>query len=116
MRIYSRQEFLKLPVGTIYCKGKEWYFDNLCIKGESLLWEDGMGDWYEMDPAWVGGKNSGECFDRLQEMLDKQASYPMQNAECRDGCFEDTDLFLVFEKNDLIILRDYIEQAIANCN
>lgn len=107
---------MDLPEGTLYCKGKEWFFEHMCIKGKSIKWGDGIGDWYEMDPCWVDGNNSGECFSRLQEMLDKKASYPMQNCECRDGCFDPDDLFLVFEKDDLVILKNYIEEAIANCS
>lgn len=36
MRILRRQEFLLLPVGTLYARGKPWAFDNLQIKGETI--------------------------------------------------------------------------------
>ena len=108
MRIYKRDEFMKLPPGTAFCKGKEWYFNGVNFKGETI-----GNDWYEADPAWVDGRNSEECFERLEKMLNGGASYPMKNSECRDGYFDDEDLFLVFEEGDLKILRDWIDAAIS---
>ena len=115
MRIYTRHEFLDLPEGTIFAKGKEWYFDQLQVKGKTLPADDGgyCGDFYTMEFAWVDGEDSMECINRLYEMLEQKKSYPMQNSECRDGMFDLDDLFLVFEKADLLILKQYIEKAIA---
>ena len=111
MRIYTRADFLKLPPGTAYCKGKRWHFTGLGFKGESL-----DNDWYETDPAWVDGYDSGECFGRLEEMLATGASYPMDDSECRDGLFEPDDLFLVLEKDDLRQLRKWVDTAIHACS
>ena len=108
MRIYGRKEFLKLPAGTAYFKGKRWHFDGLTFKGDSL-----RNDWFETDPGWIDGKGSGECFDRLEEMLTDGASYPMQGVERRDGCYDDDDLFLVPERDDLLKLREWIDAAIS---
>ncbi len=110
MRIYTRSDFLKLPSGTAFCKGKRWHFGGVVFKGESL-----SNDWFEADPAWVDGEDCGECFDRLEKMLNDGASYPMQTSECRDGLFEDDDLFLVLEKDDLRRLREWIDAAVRVC-
>jgi hypothetical protein len=115
MRIYTRREFLKLPEGTVYASGKEWYFEGPKIKGKTIWFDDienDIHDFYEQDFNWVEGKDSGECFDRLADMLATGSSYPMQNSICRDGMFDPDDLFLVYEKADLEILKAYIEEAI----
>lgn len=110
MRIYRRKEFLALPAGTAYCKGKEFVFEGLTFKGEGY----GMAnDWFVFDPAWVDGQDSGECLHRLDEMLQAGASYPMQDSICRDGLYDDDAIFLVFERADLMKLREHIDAAIA---
>lgn len=111
MRVMNKADFLKLPPGVAYCCGKKWYFYSLNFKGDSI--PDTVGDWYELDPAWVDGHDSGECFDRLTDMLEKGASYPMQDSECRNGLYEDDDIFLVFEKADLLKLKEWIDAAIS---
>lgn len=108
MRVVNRETFLKLPAGTVYAKGVPWSFNSLCFKGESL-----GNDWYEHDPAWVEANDSGEAFDRLERMLHQGASYPMEDAEGRDGLFDADAIFLIFEKADLEKLRGLIDNAIS---
>jgi hypothetical protein len=108
MRCVDRKTFLSLPAGTIYCKGKQWFFEGLCIKGDSI----GDIDWYEHDPAWVDADDSGEAFDRLEKMLTAGASFPMQDSECRDALFDKEAIFLIFERDDLQKLRGYVDTAL----
>lgn len=91
MRVYTRAEFMKLPAGTMYCKGVRWSFGALCVKDITTDYND----WYEMSLDWIDGRNSEECFDRLQVMLDSGASFPMQNSIYRDGMFDEENIFLV---------------------
>jgi hypothetical protein len=107
MRIYRRTEFLKLPPGTVYAKGVPWAFEDLSFKGDTT-----GNDWWEHSPTWVDAESSEEAFGRLNEMLEGGASYPMANSECRDGCFNDDAIFLVFERTDLEKLRELIDGAI----
>jgi hypothetical protein len=109
MRIYRRKEFLQLPEGTFYAKGKPWYFGPLEIKHDTTDY----GDWWSLDPCWIAANNSGEAVDRLDQMLDKGSSFPMEDAISRDGLHEEDALFLVFEKDDLRGLRDMIDKAIS---
>ena len=100
MRVMNRADFLKQPSGTVYAKGVRWAFDGLCIKGESL-----ESDWAYLNPCWVEGYDSGECFDRLEEMLTKGFNYPGDRGGfVRDGLFETGAAFLVFDQRDLIPL------------
>lgn len=109
MRVVDRATFLALPPGTIYCKGVRWAFEGLNVKQETA----GSNDWYALDPAWVDGHDSGECIDRLEEMLAKGASYPMQDSACRDGLFDADAVFLIFERADLLTLRAWIDAALT---
>ena len=108
MRVVDRKTFLALPPWTAYCKGTQWEFNGICFKGETI-----GNDWYEHNPAWVEAEDSGQAFERLDDMLKNGASFPMDNSECRDGLYDDDAVFLIFERADLEVLRDCIEQAIA---
>lgn len=53
-----------------------------------------------------------QAVDRLDDMLENGASYPMDASYGRDGCFNEADLFLVFERADLVQLGKIVDQAI----
>lgn len=111
MKVINRTDFMKLPAGTAFCKGKPWYFGSICFKGDTL--DTPTGDWGYYEPAWVDAGDSGEAFDRLEEMLQLGKSYPMEDASGRDGCFDMDDLFLIFERADLEALKSCINDAIG---
>lgn len=108
MRIYRRAEFLALPPGTIYAKGKPWFFESLSIKGDT--WTN---DWLQLSPMWIEAHDDGEQVERLNAMLEEGASFPMQESYGRDGCFDDEEIFLVPEKADLEKLRAIVDAALA---
>lgn len=112
MRVYRRAEFLKLPAGTMYAKGEPWALGSLNIKGDTV-WNN--QDWATMDPCWVSGQDTGECRSRLEAMLEDGASFPMETEYTRDGCFDESEVFLVFEADDLLKLRKFVDEAISVC-
>lgn len=107
MRVVNRKTFLTLPAGTIYCKGAPWAFNGLCIKADSL-----ESDWVYLDMAWPSAHDSGEASDLLDRSLETGTSFPCDDSFGRDGCFDDKNVFLIFEKDDLLTLRSYIDRAI----
>ena len=111
MRIYRRKEFLALPPGTIYAKGKPWYFDGINVKADSL-----GNDWVCLSPMWIEARDDDEQSARLDEMLEAGASYPMASSYGRDGCFDDEEIFLVLEAADLVGLRAIVNAAIEAAN
>jgi hypothetical protein len=111
MRVVDRKTFLGLPEGTFYCKGERWCFDDMCLKGESL-----SNDWFYLSFNWIESDDSGMAFDRLEDMAANGASYPMEDAWTRDGCFDDDALFLVFERDDLERLRGLIDKTLGSAN
>lgn len=113
MRIYRRAAFLDLPAGVIFAKGKQWYFGNLAQKHETIISSSGTPiDFNYLDLESIEmGVDSGEYFDRLNLMLEAGESYPLEDDLSRDGCFDDEDLFLVYEAADLQRLTSIIGSA-----
>jgi hypothetical protein len=110
MRVLNREDFLAMPAATIFAKGKPWNFGELCQKGDTL---EGV-DFIYLDLCTVESHDSGDWSMRLDDMLEKGRSYPFDDEGFgRDGRFDEDDLFLVFEKPDLLKLRNLIDGAIA---
>lgn len=111
MKLVNRQQFLALPRGTIYAMGKPWYFDGLQIKGDTC-----GNDWFYNNLCWIEADNSEQAIERLERMLQNGDSFPMEQAESRDGSFDNDALFLIFEIGDLLDLRIAINMAIATAS
>jgi hypothetical protein len=116
MLIESRQDFMRRPAGTIYCKGKPWFWEQICVKGDTLFHDGKAADWCYRDWAWVSASDSEQAIDRLTLMAEANASFPIEDTEGRDGCFDEQDLFLIFEPEDLAQMAEDIAKAIATGN
>jgi len=114
MRIFRRDDFMNLPAGVLYSKGKPWYFDGLMRKDETIEVDQGRPiDWLYQDLVNIDmGADSGEWADRLEHMLEYGSSQPMEDGTSRDGCFDEDELFLVFEPADLVRLQAIISDAL----
>lgn len=103
MKIINREEFLKMPSGTVYCKGKPWYWEQICVKRESL-----ENDWYYLELDQVPANDSGEWVENQERMLETGGEMPIQIIEARDGCFDDKEIFLIYSQDDLKVLNEYL--------
>jgi hypothetical protein len=110
MRLLNRTDFLKLPAGVWYAKGKQWYFQSLQVKYETT---SSGNDWWSLDPCWIDTDTGGlgETVDCLEAMLEQGCTQPMQTAISRDGLAEPDALFLVFEGDDLKRLHKLLHKA-----
>jgi hypothetical protein len=108
MKVYDRTEFMKLPEGVLFCKGKPWYWGELEVKGESLT-----SDFTSRNLCWIDAKSSEEATDKFDQMLNEGTSEPMETAYGRDGMFDGEDLFLVFEETDLMELIAIAQNGIV---
>ncbi len=113
MKLLRRAEFLKLPEGTFYAKGKPWYFSGLRVKYDTTFNKGMPSDWWCLDPCWIDTDNLYEAVDALEAMRDKGESRPMETSIGRDGLHEDDALFLVFEPDDLLALRRMLDKALS---
>lgn len=107
MRVYNRKDFMKLPEGVLYSSGKKWYFDSLYVKGDTLR----PNDFTCRCLNWISAFDDSNQFDKLEKSLSDGTSIQMQDAYGRDGGFDDEDIFLVFEKEDLEELERVIARA-----
>ena len=105
MKLYNRTDFLKLPEGTIFCKGKPYYFEDLSVKGESL-----PNDFIYLGLQWIDSNGEDDCA-KLDDMLYEGESCPLQTAYGRDGCFNDEDIFLVYEDKDIENIMSHLDAA-----
>jgi hypothetical protein len=107
MKIVDRATFLAMPAETVYAKYEPCIFEALCIKGDTLYESDGKPiDWfYQQIAEAIAAHDSGEWGGLLEESRLTGRSLNM-NFECqgRDGCFEDEQLFAVFDKLDIAAL------------
>lgn len=106
MKILNKKEFLKLPQGIFFCKGVRWCFYDLWVKGEST-----QTDFYSHHLCAIDAFDGGEMADRHEDMLENGTSYPINRSEMRDGCFDDDDIFLIYEKEDLKMIKELMERA-----
>ena len=99
MRIVDRKTFLTLPSGTVYQKYEPCIFSGLAIKRDSL-----ENDWFLTsldDASFQNEWDSGDHFD-LCAVAESGENVPLDyDIEQRDGCFDDSDLFAVWTKDDV---------------
>jgi len=113
MKIYTRQEFMCLPEGTLFVKGEKHYFNTgICIKGETICHDGKNIDWYYISLCDFNSNGSDDYFEKFDAMLNEKISSDINNCYERDGLYEETDLFLVYEKNDLVKIIKIFKNAI----
>lgn len=104
MKIVDLTTFCALPSGTLYSKYVPCYFDSLTIKGETR----GRDFLTQQIADAIESKGSDDFSDQLFEAQHSGVSLTM-DFDCmgRDGCFNDNQLFAVWERADVeaLILR-----------
>lgn len=99
MRIVNKDEFMKLPDGTIYSLYKPCFFTGLFRKGENCNAED----YYEM--SLIGNVKCESSVDMAEILLAKEAdstSFELEfDCEGRNGMFESEQLYAIYESKDI---------------
>jgi hypothetical protein len=115
MKIVDVQEFMELPDGTLFADhmGDE-QFGGFFAKGETVV-VDGrnVGYWYHdfIDPY---AEDSTDLFRKMHDMCVQKASYPLDPSETKVLPVNGDELFLIYEKADLQIIRAAIDKAPGN--
>ena len=98
MKIVNRETFLALPPGTLFSKYEPCVFEDLCIKGET------WGNDFQVQQIADAIESTG-CEDFSKRLFHSEVegdSLPMDfNCMGRDGCFDDDQLFAVWERADV---------------
>ena len=115
MRIVDRGTFMAMPAGTIYAKIPEpIVIRDLSVKADTIHDSTGRAiDWVKLELANWQSRDTGDWAGLFDVMLEHGQSVPLDDGFGRDGCFDDADKFLVFERADLLQLREYIDAALA---
>lgn len=98
MKIIKSEEFKKLPRGTIFMKYEPCVFEELCIKGDTFEYDF----WHRSINHCVDGDDTAAIIESLEAGENFGDSIPMDfESEMRDGCFDEGQLYAVFEKKDV---------------
>lgn len=111
MKIVDRKAFLTLPAGTVFAKYEPCCFENLLIKEKSL-----ENDFFYTEIVDAIDCNGSDEFSRLlEEAESKGANLTMDfDNQGRDGCYDEKQLFAVFEKEDVEKLIKRLQETLAS--
>lgn len=95
MKIINRKTFLALPAGIIYSKYYPHVLEELCVKQETI---ENCDDFLYTNLIHnVKCNSSTDYCDKL-----KTGEFELDfEVDCRDGCFNDEELFAVYEQRDI---------------
>lgn len=111
MRIIDLKALRLMPEGTIFQKYAPCYFEDLQVFGGACGERDFIAASLTSCPIKVD--SDSDMVAKLDRMEKEHASLPVDlEFFGRDGCFEDEQLFAIWESDDLSRLRDAIERAI----
>lgn len=115
MRIVDRKTFLAMPSGTVYQKFSETNHssaDSLDIKGTTL----NDNDWYYVSltsELVVASHNSSDLYNKLKAMCYEDAEHPYGPWAARDECFDDDELFLIYDQTAIQQLITKLQQTLT---
>jgi len=111
MKIVDRKKFMALPENTLFSKWEPCVFGELTIKGES--WEH---DFLTQEIASaVKCNDSGEFADLCEDAARTGESISL-DLDCmgRDGCFDEGQMFAVWEAEDVLSLIERLKACVPN--
>lgn len=115
MRIVDRNTFLAMPPETLFCKYQPCVMESILIKGDSIFFEGGNDFFYQSIEDAVDCDDCGQMIDVLDSAQLHGTSFRL-DLECqgRDGCFDDDQLFVVFEQYDVEMLINRLLRCLTH--
>lgn len=111
MKIVNLEIFRTLPAGTLFAKYEPCVFEAISVKGDT--WEHDF--LYEDIVNAIDNTGSYDFYDKLTDAEENGASLVMDFDCCgRDGCFEDDQLFAIYEKKDVEMLVGKLNRCLEN--
>jgi len=108
MKIVDRKTFLAMPENTVFSKFKPCIFEQVCIKENTF--ED---DFYFYSISSDAIDADGDDFSDKLMVNPLGTSLKMDfDVLSRDGCFDENQLFAVWEKQDIKDLISKLEKCI----
>lgn len=112
MRIVDRKTFLSLPPGTIFAKYTPCIFEEWRVKDETS-----GNDFYCRELVSTGtaaATDSALYFDELKRAESEEVGPLDFETICRDGCFDDDQLFAVLSPEDVKALAASIRALVEH--
>lgn len=97
-----------MPEGTVFCKYAPCYFEEIAIKLETLETNDFYYSSLIEFKDDEGPNFSDLLFDAQENGTDLEMDF---HVPCRDGCFDDNQLFAVWSRKDVYDLVNRLLQA-----
>lgn len=110
MRIVNKQEFYKLPNGTLYSEYEPCIFTGLKIKNDTIFnGNEPIDFFYEDLIGNVEANSSGDFIDILDKCEKDKNEFNL-DFECseRDGLYEDDALYAVYNTDEIIALSNKV--------
>ncbi len=103
MRIVSKAELMRMPKGTLFADYRDNYWpDGPTMIFDSVAWSDEQSsDFYFTLFDGPDANDSGEQFDRQIGMAERGESYPVGLVPQREGLYEESSRYLVWEPEDV---------------
>lgn len=107
MRLLTRKEFLATPSGTIYSKYESLgNLEGLAVK--TATWDN---DWIYYS---LIGEFDAENTEEEFAIEESNESFTLDlEATGRDGLFDEDQVFAVYEKDDVVRLRDRLNDLLS---
>jgi hypothetical protein len=111
MKIVSREQFMKLPAGTLFSYYAPCYFRDLAIKDSS---PDEWGtDFIKSDLIGEVDSEGSDDFQEKCERMEKGESFPADyEITGREGLFDDKQLYAIYEKADVEKLIERLKNTL----
>lgn len=103
MRIVNKRTFLELPEGTLFYKLDE----NLSKKTDLLIKEESWDD----DFRYYVLTDIEDDIDVLYDIKKNDVSTVLDISMYRDGLFNNTELYVVYEKHDIIKIIAFLTEV-----
>lgn len=102
MRIVSKAELMRMPKGTLFADYRDGYWpDGPTMIFDSPAWSDEKSsDFFFTLFSGPDANGSGEQWDRRDGMADRGESYPVGLIPQREGRYDESCRYLVWEPED----------------
>lgn len=108
MRILTRNEFIKMPEGTVFSYYSPCIFSGLFIKDSCREYSEDSNDFLMSDIIGaIMNCSSDDYFKKCKEMEEGKSLITDFEFSGREGLFDDSQLFAIYEKDDIksLIIR-----------
>jgi hypothetical protein len=113
MRIVNKQEFYKLPEGTLFSFYKPTVFQDINIKGDTLYREDKPVDFSYRN--LVGNVNANDSYEYGEILSDAEQNKTEFQLDFyydeREGMYDEKSLYAVYNTDEILKLANLISSC-----